>query len=315
MYISNKRILPAGFLSVLILGINTSISGALTYEDIRYEPHNKATGTVTAVTRSVGDQIEYAYEVENLQTSERPIISFRVQFDVPVSSLTPSGPSRWRAFSCCRRDKHRRNALGITVGGWLYGEDGADIQPGAALSGFTLRVRSVPAIKRFFIESASPTAVPTAEPGNEEELRALDELTDFFNESTSGFTLGPDPIPDSVDAAGLIDRSVALKHQCASVGWLRGNELIAKLDRKLDEAKAALGRGQSHAARQHLEQFIQTLEQQRALQQKRQQEASEQGKERREARPQEDKRFLDDNCFYLLKPNAEFILFKLSQAP
>ena len=113
--------------------------------------------------------------------------------------------------------------------------------------------------------------------------------------------------------AVALDRLIALKHESASLGWLRGEELIENLDRKLDLAKAALSRNQTHQARQHLEQFIQTLEQQRDLQLKRQQEASEQGKEQREARPQEDKRFMDDNAFYLLKANAEFIISRLPQ--
>ena len=117
------------------------------------------------------------------------------------------------------------------------------------------------------------------------------------------------------DAPSAIDRLISLKHQSVSLGWLRGDEFIKKLDKKLDQAKKALSKNKPFQARKKLEQFIKALDEQRKEQMKRQHEASEKGKEKREEHAREDKRFINDNAFFLLKVNAEFIVSKLPAKP
>lgn len=290
--------------------------GAFTAQDFGFEQMNKATATVSVGVNSLSNgEVEYSYAVTNVATSARPINLFYIQMDIQVSSLGTSNPNNWGALDCCARDSVRKNATGIAAAGWLYAAPEARIAPGNSLAGFKIRGKNIPAIKRFFVQSQSSDSTPDGEPGNPEEESAVTELTDFFNDSTSGLTLGPDPVPDPLDLSALIDRLISLKHQSASLGWLRGDELIKQLDKKLEQAKKALAEGKGFKARKKLEQFVKKLEHQRKEQQERQKEASENGKEKREEHAQEDKRFIDDNAFFLLKVNAEFIISKLPEKP
>lgn len=279
------RFVSAAWLAVACV----SRSIALTAAEIGYEPHNRATATVSVLINSTDGRLEYIYDVHNSSSSERAITSFRVQIDVPVSSFTATGPASWDSFSCCIRDENRRLASNIVVGGWLYGEESSQIRPGATLPGFKIAGQSVPGIKRFFVESNSATVVPDAEPGDQAEADALTELTDFFNDSSAGITLGPEPLPSSIDPASLVDRLITFKHQSASLGWITGSGasgIVKSLDAKLDAAKAAVARGQNKAAVNQLNAFIKELQAQRA-------------------------KHINDNAFLLLKTNAEFIIGKL----
>lgn len=268
-------------------------------QGIVFEPHNKATATVTVTLSEAAGQTEFDYRVHNATYSARPIISFHVQIDLPISSITASGPATWDAFSCCIKDVHRRSASGSVAGGWLYGDTPAMIAPGSTLGGFKIRSPGVIGIKKFFIESNSSTTVPKAEPGNEEEARQLEELTDFFNDSTSGWTLGPEPMPTVFDPVARITRLVALKHQAADLGWLGGTKLVEKLDQRLDQASAALIEGNKCVAHARLDQFIHRLNNAHS----------------KPSLAPGNPRFATDEAFLLLKSNAESITTQLPKTP
>ncbi len=294
--------------------------GAFTAQDFGFEQMNKATATVSVGVNSLSNgEVEYAYTVTNVATSARPINLFYIQMDVQVSSLSTSNPNNWGALDCCARDNVRKNAMGIAAAGWLYAAPEARIAPGNSLAGFKIRSKSIPAIKRFFVQSQSSDSTPDGEPGNPEEESAVTELTDFFNDNTSGLTLGPDPAPDPLDLAALIDRLISLKHQSVSLGWLSGEKFIRKLDRRLEQARKALAAGKGFKARKRLEQFIRDLEHQRRKQQKR--EKGDEDDDRHEDKRGHDKDhpkpkvFINDNAFFLLKVNAEFIISKLPAKP
>jgi hypothetical protein len=312
MCVYNKKLYLKSLIGLSAV-IAFSVRGlALTAEEIGYEPHNKATATVSVSLQSVNGENEYTYAVHNLPGSQRAIVSFKIQVDVPVSSLTVTNPSSWDSFDCCIQDKHRVNATNIKIGGWLYGNETSQIQPGASLSGFKLRARGVPEIKRFFIESQSSTVVPNAEPGNQAESDALDELTDFFNDSTSGFTIGPGPAPISTDIGTLIDSLIASKHMSASLGWLGKAKFVAKLDKRLDQAKVALTRDKKKLARTHLVQFVHDLT--KAHKRHDHDHEHDDKDDDRHGKGKDDhrrKKFVNDEAFQLLKINAEFIIAKL----
>lgn len=195
--------------------------------------------------------------------------------------------------------------------GWLYHDESAQIQPGATQSGFQLSVSTftVPEIRKFFIESFTTKPTPDCQEtcGDEEEDRRIAQITDFFNNSTSGFTIGPGPNPSDVDLATLIDKLIALKHRSSSLGWLGDAKFVAKLDKRLDEAKAALARDRKKLARVRLTQFVHELEKAHK-EHGRHRDDDHHGKDKGKRR---DKKFANDEAFQLLKINAEFIIAKL----
>lgn len=284
---------------------------AFTAQDFGFEPMNKATATVSVGVNSLSNgEIEYSYTVTNVATSARPINLFYIQMDVQVSSLSTSSPNNWGALGCCARDKVRKNATGIAAAGWLYATSEARIAPGGMLAGFKIRGKSIPAIKRFFVQSESSDETPDGEPGSPEEESAVTELTDFFNDSTSGLTLGPDPLPGVIDFPTLIKRLIAFKHEAASLGWLGNAKFVLKLDKRLDQAKAALARDKKKLARTRLSQFIHELTKARKDHGDgdRDKHEDDRGKAK-DADP--DNKFVNNEAFQLLKINADFIIAKL----
>lgn len=299
MYAFNHHRILGTVLSAVTLLHITSRARALDPADIGYELHDKATATVSVSLTEVYGETRFAYSVRNASYSARSIISFEVQIDVPTSSITASNPASWDPFNCCFKDVARTNASGLRAGGWLYGDEPARISPGNTLSGFGIRARSLPAIKKFFIRSDSPTVVPSAEPGNEKEAQELVDLTDFFNDSTSGWTLGPDPMPATFDPTARVNRLITLKHKAADLGWLGGAKLVEKLDQRLDQASAALTAGKKCVARARLDQFVHRLA----------------NAHDKPSLAPGNARFASDDAFLLLKSNAESITPQLPKTP
>lgn len=301
------RIVLAAFLAIC----SPRYVSAFTAQDFGFEPMNKATATVSVGVNLLSNgEVEYSYTVTNVATSARPINLFYTQIDVQVSSLSASNPNNWGALDCCARDNVRKNATGIAAAGWLYATPAARIAPGSGLAGFKIRGKSIPAIKRFFVQSQSSDETPDGEPGSPEEESAVTELTDFFNDSTSGLTLGPDPLPVVIDLPALIDRLIALKHQSASLGWLGNAKFVLKLDKRLDQAKAALARDKKKLARVRLTQFVHELTKAHDEHEgeRGDKHDDDRGKNKDDDR---DKKFVNDEAFQLLKLNAEFIIAKL----
>jgi hypothetical protein len=183
------------------------------------------------------------------------------------------------------------------------------IPPGGSLSGYTLASAGIPGIKKYFIEGYTENDTPHFEGGSAEEENAVDNLSDFFNNSTSGMTLGPDVISSSMPVDALIDRLTALKHESATNGWLGDAKFVLKLDRRLGEAKAALAAGKPALARVRLTQFVHDLtvvhEEHGDAGRSR-----ERGKERDERRRE---KFVNDDAYQLLKINADYIVAKLPE--
>lgn len=156
---------------------------------------------------------------------------------------------------------------------------------------------------------------PADEPSGKQLRSVYPGARSIADNSFHGPAISPMQAPAALSNPDLIDRLISLKHQTVSLDWLRGDELVKELDEKLDQAKKALAEGKPFKARKKLEQFIRKLEEQRKEQLERQHEASEKGREERAEHSADDKTFINDNAFFLLKPNAEFIISKLPSKP
>ncbi len=108
--------------------------------------------------------------------------------------------------------------------------------------------------------------------------------------SFHGLTIGPMQSPTGLMPAALLDRLGGLKHQALALGWIFGpgaDGVVQSLDAKLTAAKAALARGDAKAAEGQLAAFVNELEAQRG-------------------------KHLNDDAYFMLKANAQFIVSKLS---
>ncbi len=267
---------------------------ALTPEDLGFEASNKLTCKVAATaTLLPGGEVQYTYALSNSSASLQPISNWALQIDSAVAEsdrVAPASPLKWAVGGCCIVDNARKNATGIRVATWVLDANEALIQPGVSLSGFGVKARSLPAIKRFFVEGFTQNDIPDGEFSEEELHGEVGELVDFFNNTFSGHTLGPDAIPEVITPEALIERLIALKHQAASLDWFFGPGaagIVKSLDAKLNAAKDSAGRGNKAAAANQLGAFINELNAQKG-------------------------KHLNDNAYFLLKPNAQFIIGKLN---
>lgn len=194
--------------------------------------------------------------------------------------------------------------LSTTIGnagnlGWGALSEESQIRPGTSKNGFSLKSKNPPGV----IDSRSRGFVPLGGSDN-----FVDENTpkprDPEQDSVHVLTIGPSTFTFT-DPSSAIDRLISLKRQSVSLGWLTGDKFIRKLDRRLEKAKKALAENKLFKARKKLEQFVKELEKQRKKQLKREDDDEE----------DKDKAFINDNAFFLLKVNAEFIISQLPEKP
>ncbi len=180
------------------------------------------------------------------------------------------------------------------LAGWFPGLSPAvKIAPGHSMGGFVIASRGVPGIRIFAVSSFVDPAVlfPVTGDESDEEMIRINAQAEAAARASgfNGMTIGPVSPPSLTDPVQLLDFLISLKHQAASRDWFFGPGaagIVKSLDAKLDAAKESAGRGDNRAAANQLEAFINGLDAQKG-------------------------KHLNDNAYFLLKPNAQFIIGKL----
>jgi len=197
--------------------------------------------------------------------------------------------------------------------GW-YGDPFID--PGQSLGSFVITSHGVPGIRRFTVEpSYDPDDFIEGnidEADSEDEAQAIVDLDHAIQRAIrfQGVTIGPVQPPSLTDVGMLIDRLIALKHQVASLGWLGNAKFVLKLDKRLDQAKAALARDKKKLARTRLTQFVHELT--KAHDEHEGEHGDKRDDDQRKNKDDDrNKKFVNNEAFQLLKLNAEFIIAKL----
>lgn len=276
-------------LGVMLICVSAQ-AAKTTPEDFGIELQNKVTAEVLVSVLSLpDDRLEYTYTVKSSTLSQQDVLRFNVQVKVPVAKTDMTPASGWFVGSAGIERKLDEGSV-KTVVLWNGEDISMLIKPGRSLAGFKLMVKSLPGIQDFHMQGYTDKDMAEASGVSEEEMDVLGDLQDEFkNNSFKGKTIGPDPVPEVINLAGLVERLIVLKHQAASLGWIFGpgaDGIVKSLDAKLDAAKASVARGQNKTAAGQMNAFINELQAQRS-------------------------KHLDDNAFFLLKVNAEFIIGKL----
>ncbi len=281
-------------------------------------PLTTATISATIAYDSADDVFVYNYLVSNSKQSVGVVSAFYVDISTSAggavlssADLTNSATGYSGFGSAVSLSRIVKNAT-VPVGfksqpaGWNSGSTaqftagwfgplppGAPIAPGQSLGTFVLVSHGLPGIRHF---TAKPRYDPADFlPGIDEVPDAIaQQVVDLDNEiqrviQTRGYTIGPVQPPSLTDVGRLLDFVASLKHQAAALGWISGpgvEGVVQSLDAKLSAAKAALARGDAKAAEGQITAFIDELEAQRG-------------------------KHLNDDAFYMLQANAQFILAKL----
>lgn len=261
---------------------------------------------------SIATSFTYQYRVTNNATSEQSAESFEVVVD--DSRMNRGGTLRDldgpRTGSWSKGWVVLNQPLGRTVTGWSAGKyDPTDLQktptglllPGETAEGFRYTSKGLPTVQAFYVQGY-------VRPLNETELmEAATQLTgkhygnsgevpdEIVNQlippphldSFSGTTIGAQVLSaQDSRPAPLAARLIRLKDQAAGLGWIKDPGTVTSLNQKLRSVQTALRRGRTKAAKGALNAFLNEIEAQRGV-------------------------HLDDNAYYLLKANAEYLISRL----
>lgn len=256
------------------------------YETV-FEPTTKFEADLFVMVRfDRGRKVfEYAYEVHNKPQSQQMIFFFGTVSSVLVREVKM--PEGWGDLAHSRSPR-------IPPGPgarWMAGLK--RILPGESLGGFSFSSEHLPAIAEAELSGKNEKGsrllrsnVPFEPPREVADLttKLLEQRENVF---VLKKTVGPLPVDDQ-SPLGLVDRLLSLKEQSLQLGWIDNQGVATSLNKKLAHAKRRLGEGMVIPAINVLHAFIHELQAQKG-------------------------KHVNDNTFYLLKPNAEFLIFKLEK--
>jgi hypothetical protein len=214
----------------------------------------------------------YSYQIENGSSSQQDIADFGISYS-DLALISHNSPDGWRAYS----EFGRRNTFL-----WYSRFENYDIKRGRSKTGLTLVSRSIPSIQNFYARSSFKYS-----PESEDELVLIDEqnLTNFYNNSKSGPTVGPGNLPSS-NAQEIIRQLTDLKHKSYSLGWISNQGIVQSLDKKLDAISSSIAMNRMNTARNEINAFINELDAQKG-------------------------KHVDNSAYSLLEPTAQYLYNRL----
>ena len=237
-----------------------------------FKPANKILMYVNAKCTPVAGtkKYKYVYEISNGKNSKQNIWSFAIEYKKSLTNII--SPENW----------HYGYFSYKSVIDW-----NGELSAGKSIKGFSFESEVIPGIVECYGDGyTEPHVFSNYESEIAEDTRP--PLPDFFGNCVVGKTIGPDiiPLPPVITPISLIKRLITLKEESFKLGWIDNRGIANSLNKKLENTKDAVNRGQNETAKNILNAFINEVESQRG-------------------------KHINDNAYYLLKTNAEFIVSKL----
>ena len=252
----------------------------------------------------------YNYTLISSSNSIQNIESWVLEaHDSGISLLDISFPNKWLSFGVIHPARHNPFSIYGPQNGiiWFSFSSADDLPPGKSLSGFQFVTTALPGIVRSWTQGDHPLpSVP------ESAAQATCGPPDPYSSDDNVIlkTVGPDILPKNLTPVQLLTRLISLKEQAFQLGWITNAGVANSLDKKLEEVKKKIKEGHLQTAGNILRSFVLDLE---AQHQKEEPENEEGQKQEQEKEEEQSHKHVTDNAYYLLKPNAEFILLKLKE--
>ncbi len=202
----------------------------------------------------------------------------------PVIDNVPAGPitpSNWKASLFSSPIVSRAILQWHGARGGLHDVD--SIPPGGGLSGFGIRSPYLPGIRSVWAYPTWQSCCSRPRPPRPDVPPEEHPRPDEFQ--VAGLTVGPTLHPDSASIQVL---QALQARTCTELRWISDAGLCASLGERLDRARQGLTQADRTGARAELRSFLSALEAQHGV-----------------GRP------VNDNAYWLLKVNAEFVLGRL----
>ncbi len=205
------------------------------------------------------DILEYAYTLESSQKSKQRIGVFILKFGehLRVDGKTPSD---WHGG----QDYEKGGGKLANQWSWFpAGKNSKALSPGNTLDGLILRGKSLPILGDAYVQGQS-RRLPWPAPFKNRDFRnRLSRLWVFPANYIHLTTVVPGNYKDSVQSTTVLDTLISYKHQALALKWIDNQGIANSLDQKLENARKKLVSGDSVAARNNLEAFVNEVEAQK----------------------------------------------------
>ncbi len=207
----------------------------------------------------------YNYELSNQEGAVQLLYSMVIDYFMPIYDVKM--PSKaWYS------DMYRNPPRFDDRGEWSWSKTNDEpfgIPAGETESGFSFNSKGLPGIVvvAFVGERRARFSGGGLSWEQEESFEkvfvALKEKYKDKLKTKTAKTIGPGKLPEKFNATDFIDHLIDLKHQAQELGWIKaegGDGIIQALDQKLNNAKAAIARGNTRSATKILKAFIKQVE-------------------------------------------------------
>lgn len=188
---------------------------------------------------------EGVYGGRMLTTSfEEEVSSKSLVMQKPIIPVGVKVPSNWSGA--------------ITVMGTVMwgGDEEHMVMPGQSFNGFMILTRGLPTIRGAeLMPDIDYDKLPEEYYENVELTKQLQDSLTYHTK-----TIGPTAPPADFKSIDFISYIIDLKHQSASLGWITNKGVEQSLDAKLDNAKKKIEQGNTTAAKNILNAFINEVE-------------------------------------------------------
>ena len=187
---------------------------------------------------SLASTIRYSYTATNSQQSIQEIAVWALLYDATLAPTIVATPNGWISH--------------VATTGYPMIRWGAmkDFPPGSSDSGFDIEAQSLPGIVQVLVGGLIPFDQLPAFP----EGAAPADLpgSSILDNSVQILSVGPVPIPQTLEPIAFLNSIIDSKERAFSLGWIHNAGILKSLDAKLNAARESLRRGQIHTARNQL---------------------------------------------------------------
>ncbi len=205
-----------------------------------FPPATQLTPIIKAAVRggSTVSTLRFRYTVSNSPQSVQEIAVWGLRYDASLTPKVIASPGGWTSYVARAREPMIR---------WTAIKD---FPAGSSDTGFDIEVPSLPGIVQALVMGfIAPPQLPTFADG---EAPADIPGSSILDNSVKLSTVGPVPIPRSVDPVAFLKSIIALKETAFSFGWIDNGGIRTSLDAKLSTAAASITRGDISTARNQL---------------------------------------------------------------
>ncbi len=223
-----------------------------------FEPGNRIDARVSAkVLHKPKENIfTYRYTVENGKTAAQSI--WRLQINMPDDGLVQqmSGPAGWFEPGLSPKGRGWNPQLrSVAFVSWAAPTN-VQIAPRKSGKGFAfISINSLPGIVNYYVEGYAPAPSFPAGGAPSGPIPGYDDLTPY-GPGVVGRTVGPVKPPTPLIPAVFVDYLIGMVEEATRLGWMHDKEPRHSLLVDLKEAKAALLRGDTKAARKRLKDVL-----------------------------------------------------------